>query len=205
MSKLVIYGSGGHGLSTYSLICDIDIYDVVGFIDDFSMSGEKVVDQIEVLGNFETLLKMPRTTKIAIGIGSTGDLRERSRLIEKVLSSGFAIPTLVSPRSLLDRNCKLSDGSQIHSGAILRFGATLGRGVIVNSGALIEHESTVGDFSVISPNATVCGKVSIGHRTFIGANSTVLQNVKIGSDCLIGAHTLVRSNVNDDTKIVGMN
>lgn len=205
MNKLVIYGSGGHGLSTYSLILDIGIYDVIGFIDDVKDSGEKVVDQFEVLGNFEALLTMSRTTKIAIGIGSSGNLRERSHLIEKVISSGFAIPALVSPGSLIDRNCELSEGSQVHSGGILRFGATLGRGVIVNSGALVEHESTVGDFSVISPRATVCGKVSIGHRTFIGANATVLQNVKVGSDCLIGAHTLVRSNVKDDTRVVGMN
>lgn len=205
MDKLLIYGSGGHGLSTYSLIRDIGVYDLIGFIDDFSEAGEKVVDDFEVLGRFETLISMSRSIKIAIGVGSTGDLSARSRLIEKLTSNGFATPALVSPSSFIDRNCKIGEGSQIHAGAILRFGANLGRGVIVNSGALIEHESSVGDFSVISPRATVCGKVSIGQRTFIGAGTTILQNLKIGSDSLIGAHTLVRSDVSDAARIVGMN
>jgi UDP-perosamine 4-acetyltransferase len=205
MDKLLIYGSGGHGLSTYSLVRDTNIYDLIGFIDDFSEVGENVVDEFEVLGSFETLMAMSRSIKIAIGVGSTGDLSARSRLIEKLTSNGFAMPALVSPKSFIDRNCKIGEGSQIHTGAILRFGANLGRGVLVNSGALIEHESTVGDFSVISPRATVCGKVSIGQRTFIGASTTILQNLKIGSDCLIGAHTLVRSDVGDAARIVGMN
>jgi hypothetical protein len=69
MSEIVIYGSGGHGISTLSLINSIGGYTVLGFIDDSRSKGEHVALDLQTLGDYSTLLKMPRNVNVAIGIG----------------------------------------------------------------------------------------------------------------------------------------
>jgi len=205
MSEIVIYGSGGHGISTLSLINSIGGYTVLGFIDDSRSIGEQVVFDFQTLGGYSTLLKMPRNVNVAIGIGGTGAANDRNHVVKRLLMDDWSLPILISPNSFTDSDCTFGQGTQVHSGAIVRSGARIGVGVILNSGSVIDHETHVGDFSLISPGAVVCGRVQIGAKVFVGANSTVLQSINVGSNSLIGAQTLILNNVPDGSRIVGKN
>lgn len=201
-SEIVLIGAGGHSRSTLGIIKSQGIFKTVGFLDDTKSEGDTFYKDIKFLGkvsDLELVIKKFRT--FAIGIGTP--LTFRKKIYSTLKANEVDLPELVHSWSMLDSDVIISSGVQIHSGAIVRYGARLGSNTIINSGAVVDHDSTIGNHSSISPNATICGGVEIGDCTFVGAAATVLPRVKVGSNCIIAAGAVLTQNVPDGKMAIG--
>lgn len=101
----------------------------------------------------------------------------RSDLIARLDDAGYAMPSLVHPRSFVDPS------------------ATLGRNVLVGPHASIGPGCVVDDGSVVLEGARIEAGARVGAHAWIGAN------VAIGYGASVGAHSILRPGVNLDAGV----
>jgi UDP-N-acetylbacillosamine N-acetyltransferase len=190
MSKIAIYGAGGHG----KVVADIakrNGYDEIVFVDD---GDNRYVD-------FKTFKKkFGQDFSFALGVG---DNYIRSKVFEKVINSGFEVISLIDPSAVVSSSLKIGKGVVIMPNAVINSDVNISTGVIVNSGAIIEHDIMIGEFVHISPGVALAGGVKVGGFTHIGIGSCVIQNVNIGSNVTVGAGSVVLNDIEDDLVVVG--
>jgi len=133
-------------------------------------------------------VKPDNTVKIALGIGNN---HLRAEIMNKALSLGFKLATLVHPSAIISSSVTIGEGSVVMPNVVVNAKASIGRGVILNTGSIIEHECIIGDFSHISPSVALAGNVIIGKHAHIGIGTNIIQNVKIGDNTIIGAGSTV--------------
>lgn len=204
MNKIIILGTGGHASVVTDLAETLKL-PIQGYLtNDSEMTGQKFMGY-PVLGNDEVLAEIdPQTCEVVIGIGTTGGPSKRDEIITKIISQGFKIPTLISPRALISTHAKIGMGSQIMPGAIIQTEAAIGDHCMINTGAIIEHHVKMEDGVHVAPGAILCGAVSVGKGAFIGAGATVKQGVCIGQNACVGAGAVVLRDVDENTTVVGI-
>jgi sugar O-acyltransferase (sialic acid O-acetyltransferase NeuD family) len=197
-----IYGAGGHGRSTLSLIKEVGSYKMIGYFDDYRSKGISSDVEYEILGKyFDAFTYDFRPECMALGIGYS--LSQRRELFELTLDNGMFVPVLMHPSAIVDAKAQIGLGVQIHAGAILRAGSLIGKNTIINTGAILDHDNTVGEHSSISPCATLCGTVKIGDYSFIGAGAVILPDISVGNRSVVGAGAVVTKDVPDMMMCVG--
>jgi len=203
MTEIVIVGAGGFGAEVLSIINDIGIYDVVGFLDANPEKAGVKIQGIPVLGGDNILedLISKGTVTIAMAIGER-DLRQQ--LSQKALKFGCDLPVLVHPEAYVARDVIPGSGTIIYPGAVIMPGCELSMGVLINSGVTLGHDVKIGKYSNINPGANIAGHVSIGERVLVGIGSTVLENCLIGDDAKVGAGAVVIKNVPEKITVVGV-
>src|SRR5439155_15866607 len=85
--------------------------------------------------------------------------RVRLRLHDRLVEAGLRPATAVHHTAWLAPNARIGPGAQIHAGAIVETGVTIGRQCIVNTRASVDHECVLEDGVEIAPGATLCGLV----------------------------------------------
>ncbi len=203
--KIILIGGGGHTKVLIELIRISGKYEIAGILDS---RVEKVLfdEKIPVLGDDSMLpgLKADGVKNACIAVGSIRDNSRRERLFRMVKDSGFFVPCLIHPASIVSESgTSLSEGVQIMAGAIVQTGSTIGGNSIINTGAIVEHDCKIGRNVHICPGAVVCGGSTVGDNSFVGAGATVIQGIEIGEDSVIGAGTLVIKNVMDRVLVKG--
>ena len=189
MSKVLIYGTGGHAKVVHS----ISPTQVVGFIDDNPKAF--AINEKEVLP-YDPNYKTDHKLCIAIGDNNT------RKLVTERISHAFT--SLVAKSAIIDNSVTIGEGCQIIHGAIIQADTSIDRHVIVNTGSQIDHDCAIAAFVHIGPNATLCGNVRIGELTLIGAGAVVLPGITIGANCIVGAGSVVNQNVPDNSTVVGV-
>jgi UDP-N-acetylbacillosamine N-acetyltransferase len=189
MKSIYIYGASGHGLVVADVARACGYKDII-FIDD----GDNEYPSFEDI-------KRRNCIPMAFGIGSN---TIRTKLFEKVKSSGFEIVNLIHPSAIVSPSATIGIGTVVMPNVIVNAKAIIEDGVILNSGCIIEHECVIEEFAHISPNVALAGNVTIGKFTHIGIGSNVIQGIKIGSNSIIGAGSVVVKNISDFTKAYGV-
>lgn len=190
MSKILIFGAGGHG----KVVADIATscgYDEILFLDD-RWPRIKKINNFKVIGNFETLKFEFKNNNVIVAVG---DNQARMSIYKKLKKLDVQIPALIHQSSVVSESVKIGRGSVIMPGAILNSGCIVGENSIINTGAIIEHDCKIGDSVHISPSAVLCGSVTISDNVHIGASATVINNMSICANTVIGSGAVVVNNV----------
>lgn len=204
MKYFVILGSGGHALSSYSLIrCVYPDAEIISISDDY-MKPSKLPSDVEVVGPISNISKLFKKSSVIInGIGGIWPIKERALLFERIRSQGFEFKTIVHKNAALDCGVQIGEGVQIHSGSTIRIGAVVEDNVIINTGVIIDHGSRIGRNSIIAPGVVIAGNVNIAEGSFIGAGTTIIQNIDIGHDVFVAAGSLVLHSIKPKLRISG--
>ena len=180
MSKVNIFGKGGHAKVIRSII------------------ENNIADDLGAIMDDKDYLKID-TGHWVIGIGDNTVRKERAQGILK----NESFYTLISKSCLLPKDYNIGKGSLIFHGAIIQVNTKIGNHCIINTNANVDHDCIIEDFVHIAPGCTLCGDVFIGEGTFIGAGTTIIPGITIGKNCIIGAGSTVVKDIPDNTKAFG--
>lgn len=196
MSKLVIFGGGGHA----KVIADIALkngYEIKGFLDD--NDSVSMVLGYPVLGKIDDCVKYKDTCVFAIGIGNNS---VRKMIFEKYPDLEY--PTFIHPTASIGIETKIGRGTVVMPLVVVNACAEVGAFSVLNSGCVVEHDCKVGDFTLIAPNATLCGVAKIGNSVWMGAGSSVNPTVKICDNVTVGSGGVVTKDIEEPGTYVGV-
>jgi len=183
--KIILIGAGGHAKSCIDVIESEGKFKIVGLIDNLKKIGTKI-SGYEVMGKDKELEKFKNLANyafITIGQIKSPNLREKS--FNTLKKYGFKIPYICSPKSIISKHSKITEGVIVHHGAIINSGTEIGRNCIINTNSLIEHDCKIGEFSHISTSVVINGDAVIGKRTFVGSGSIIKNSIKIRGNSII--------------------
>jgi sugar O-acyltransferase (sialic acid O-acetyltransferase NeuD family) len=128
----------------------------------------------------------------------------RRALVERLVSDGRTLATLVHPSAVIARTAILDPGCVIFPHVVVGARTRIGRGTIVNRGVLIGHHTVVGEHVFIGPGANVAGGVRIGDEAYIGMGSIVRDDREVGAGATVGAGAVVVGDVGPGVIVVGL-
>lgn len=193
-NKLVIIGAGGHG-RVCAEVASLAGYREIVFLDDCPQRNSAVV------GSTEDLTPFLDEYDFFVGLGSN---TLRKDFFERIKALGGTFATLIHPNSTVSRLAVIGEGSVVMAGAVINFGARLGRGVIVNTCSSADHDCRLNDFCHIGVGAHLAGTVEVGEVSFIGAGSAVINNISIGDGVIVGAGAAVVRDLTESGTYVGV-
>lgn len=192
--RVVVIGGGGHAKVVVSVLRKLR-FSVVGYTDPDdrgAILGAPHLGDDQVLNG---LIETDPGCAAVIGVGKVDASSARMRLLADATASGFNLPVIVSPRSVVNEDVFLGRGSLVCDGAVTNSGTVTGAVCILNTNSTVEHDCTLGENVHIAPGATLSGGVTVGDHCMIGAGATVVQDVTIGDRCLIGAGSTVLADI----------
>jgi sugar O-acyltransferase (sialic acid O-acetyltransferase NeuD family) len=203
VSRIFVYGAGGHGKVIADILLSNDDGHFVGFIDDHKdLKGRTVLD-FPVFGDGEWLLDEARIACVAVALG-VGENRARQLVAERCLAAGIELVSAIHPRAVISRAANLGAGTAVMAGAVVNPCARVGVGVIVNTGAVVDHDTVIGDFAHVSSNATMGGASQLGPLSQLGLGAVVLPGIRVGARSIVGAGGVVVRDLPNDVVGIGV-
>lgn len=196
MSKLVIFGAGGHA----KVVADIALkngFEIEGFLDD-NASASNVIGY-PILGKIDDCVKFKDSCVFAMGIGNNA---VRKKIFNKY--SELEYPTLIHPTASIGIETKISKGTVVMPYVVVNTCAEVGEFSILNSASVVEHDCKIGDYTLIAPNATVCGTGKVGNFVWLGAGSVVNQTIKICDGVTVGSGAVVTKDITESGTYIGV-
>lgn len=204
MSKLVIFGAGGHGVVVADAARCAGRWSEVYFYDD-RWPGLNVADGLPVIGDAVALRQQvargwPAQQQLVVAIG---DNALRLALSQEFLQCGVALATVVHPTAVVSQSVRLAPGSVVFARAVINPRSTVGMACIINTGAIVEHDAQIARGSHLCPGAALAGNVTVDELVTIGIGSCVVQGRRIGDRATIGAGSVVIRDVEAGAKVAG--
>ncbi len=204
--KLILVGGGGHCTVVLSILRKLSSYEIVGIADTTEKRNTALlgipVNYTDT--DLEKVFKYDGVKRAFITLGSVGSSEKRRQLFELVKGIGFAVPTIVSPDSILSEEVTIGEGTIIMPGAIINSGSIIGSNCIINTGAIIDHDCSIGDHVHLAPGVTLSGGVTIRNSVHIGAGATIIQSVSIGENTIVGAGAVVVKALPQNVVVAGV-
>lgn len=201
---LLIWGASGHASVVVDLAGRLDVWDVVGLLDDVHPQGHGE-DRFgtRVLGSSSLLPDLVNggVRHLIVAIGSNTKRRECSRVAE---SAGFTFPVLVHPAATIGSRVEIGAGTVVLAQSVVNPDAVIGRHGIINTGSIIEHGCRLGDGVHVSPRAVLAGEVRVGDEAWIGVGAVVKDHICIGRGAVVGAGAVVIDDVPDGAVVAGV-
>ena len=194
MSKIVIFGSGGHARVVFSEIMKLKKFKFLGFVDDFKKKGELIITLNKKnyynLGSINEVINKKNQFKGIIGVGLNF---VRAKIVKdiKKINNNFKFQQIISKDAIVNSNVIIEDGTFVVSGATINTGTKIGKHCIVNTSCSIDHDNKFSDFSSAGPGVITGSNVEVGHQSYLGLGSLVSHNIKISDNTIIGFGSLV--------------
>jgi sugar O-acyltransferase (sialic acid O-acetyltransferase NeuD family) len=185
VTKLLLFGAGGHGRSVLAAL-RLQGIEVEVFVDSQGGSGE--LDGVPIVS--EERLPELKGHEFIITVGSVRPGPLRRQLFDRVERLGLR------PWQ--------GHGNVVLQGAVVNAGTRLGTNIIVNTGAIVEHDCVIGDDVHIAPRAVIGGGTSVGPGAHVGIGSTVREGLRIGAQALVAAGAVVIDDVADGVTVMGV-
>ena len=151
--NIIIFGSGTHSKVIFSEIIKLKKYNILGFVDDFSQKGQKIITYKKKnffhLGTIKDFLKKNRgMSKNLCGIIGVAFNNNRKRVVNEVfkLDKNFKWESIISKDCILNANISIGEGSLIMSGVVINTQTTIGNHCIINTSSSIDHDNYFMDF-----------------------------------------------------------
>jgi len=201
MKNIIIVG-GNSGARVIYELCEINNYNVIGFVNNFTEKWYDITPNI--IGNIEEpkILDLIKENDYFV---ATGDNKMREQITNFIIKKINKNPiNIIHPSSIISKHAvKIGYGNLIMENVVIKNGTTIGNGIIINTASIIAHDNNIGDYCQISPNTTLCGYVNIGKKCFIGANSVIIPHISIQKISIIGAGSVIIRNVESNVLVVG--
>ena len=207
--NIVIFGSGAFSKVVFSEIIKIKKYNFLGFVDDFSQKGKKIITYKKKsyfnLGKSRDIIKNNGAGKL-YGIIGVGFNCIRKKIVNEVLklNKTFKWETIISKDCILNGNIVIGEGSLILSGVVINNQTTIGKHCIINTSSSIDHDNYLMDFSSCGPGVVTGGNVTLGENSYLGIGSIVKHGVKIGKNTVIGGNSFVNKKCSDNFLYFGV-
>jgi sugar O-acyltransferase (sialic acid O-acetyltransferase NeuD family) len=149
----------------------------------------------------------PDQIELVLGIGSILPLAldcPTRRVIQSFRNLGYRFVGFSHPAAWIAPDTIMEGSVQIHAGAIVQPGVSLGEFTIINTRASVDHDCDVGPFCHIGPGATLSGSVQVGEGSHLGTGCSVIQGIQIGRGCFVAAGATVVSNLADGQYVRGV-
>jgi sugar O-acyltransferase (sialic acid O-acetyltransferase NeuD family) len=201
--EIAIYGAGGLGRETLSLLKALPEWNVIGFFDDGLEKGT-AVNTLPVLGNLQDLVHYASALRIVLAVG---DPLIKSRLANTLKGNPrLEYPVLIHPNAILQdkESITLGQGSVITAGVVLTTGIRVDDYVLLNLNTTVGHDVRIGTCSSVMPGVNIAGGVTIGANVLIGSGAGVLNGVTIGDNARVGSGAVVTRSVEKDQTVVGV-
>jgi sugar O-acyltransferase (sialic acid O-acetyltransferase NeuD family) len=195
--RLLILGAGGHGRAVADLAAECG-WTVAGFTDRGPGPA--------VLGRDEDVARLAGGGAIdaaIVGVGNTARDR-RVALFALLQGAGTTVATLVHPRAVLSRSCRLGAGVVVFAGSVLGAAVEVGDNAVVYSGVIAEHDCRIGAHAYLAPAVVLCGGATVEVDAFLGAGAIVLPNVTVGKGAEVAAGAVVTADVPAGGKVMGV-
>ena len=196
----VVFGGGGHARAIIDLAQHSGL-SIIGGVDGKLAAGEPIIGSYEVLGDEQLLADLydKGVRKALVGVGGAVSNKARAKIYQKLIDTGFELPSLVSKAAVTGLGLELGAASYIFGGANVGPAVSIGDNCIINQNAVIAHDSRIGDHVHLAPNAVIAGHCDIGEYTTIGMCATVINGARVGSSCLVHNTVAVTQNISDST------
>lgn len=195
--KMVIVGSGGHGIVVADILDAAEHMTPLGFI-----AREAGPDELPLpfLGD-ESALESVEHDGLVVAVG---DNQIRKRLFEQFMQDDETIVSAVHPSAIISPSAVIGPGCMICAGVVVNPGAVIGANTILNTGCTIDHHSNICDHVHIAPGVNLAGNVTVGEGAFVGIGSCAMQSITIGEWSTVGAGASVIREVPARTTVVGV-
>ncbi len=202
MSKLILWGAGGHARSATDITHALTEFEEVVFVDDDASRIGEISCGIRIAGTSADLetLRMEGFDHLTVTIG---DNHARAACFERARAMGFILATLVHPSVLLSPYCRLGAGTVAFPGTIVSSNVEIGENCILNYAAMIGHDSLIGDHVHISAGVILSGGVTVGKLGFVGLGSRVAPNVTIGEGATLAIGSVATKSIPDGHLMAG--
>ena len=184
--RLAIVGASALGQQLKGHAEATDLYDVVGFFDDFAVPAADVLGKTDAI---DDVYLANRFDCLAIGVGYKA-MVFRDAMAQK-WTGRIPLARIVHRSAVVDASAIVGEGVVLLANAVLDQRVELGSNCFLSLAATISHDTVIGDSTYISPKATVCGNCKIGRRVFLGAGCVIRDGITICDDAVVGAGAVV--------------
>ena len=196
MSKIAIFGAGGHG-KVVADVAELNGFNEIFFYDD---DLHKRFNW-EIHGNFQALSQSIHCFDLVfVAIGNN---RLRVSLQESLKKSGGKFGVLTHPKSVISKYASIGEGTIIMANVVVNSYAHIGECCILNTASTVDHDCFIDHGVHICPGVNLAGGVKIGKFTMIGIGSQLKEGINIGSNVVAGAGSNIIKNIDDNLKIFG--
>lgn len=135
-NKLVIIGAGGYG-QTVADIAHQEKYEEILFLDD----NRELIEKNISVGICSDYIKFKDTWVYP----AFGNNEKRMVWIEKLLSEGYHVPTIIHGSAYVSPKAIIDVGTVVLPKAVVNTDTKVGKGCIINCGSLIDHGCVIED------------------------------------------------------------
>ncbi len=190
--KIILIGGGGHCKACIDIIELLDIYQILGILDEQEKVGEEILGY-SIIGTDNDINKLKKKTQnFFITLGQIGKSEKRLKIYQYLKKLSCTLPTIISPTAYISKHAEIGEGSIIMHHVAINAGAKIGVNNIINSKALIEHDAIIEDHCHISTGSIVNGGVRVGSKTFFGSGAVSKQYITIPPGSFIKANSIVK-------------
>ena len=204
--RLIIFPFGGNARESLITILDINKrsnkWDVLGFIDDNSLTWGKECCGVKVLGGKE-IIKEFQDVKILAVPGNPKDYLKRQEIINRLEIDNNHFATIIHPSVTVSPDSILGYNTIIMSNVVVSCGTNIGNHCVILPNSVIAHDCVVGDYCCIGSNVTISGNVTLGSNCYVGSGASIRDNIEIGENTLIGIGSNVISDIPSGVVAVG--
>lgn len=194
-SQVILIGSSGHAKVVMDIFERSGTYDILGILDPFRATGEKVYGY-EVLGSEEDLPQLMKKWPSCLLFIGLGDNWKRKKIHENIqrMYTDISYAIAIHPSAQIAKGVQIGEGTAIMAGAVINSDTRIGRFCIVNSRTSIDHDSHLANFASAAPGVTTGGNVSIGEYSAISIGATLKHGINVGAHTILGAGSLLLEN-----------
>lgn len=196
--KKQLYALGvGHNTPVFIDIAEQCGYDIVGLYHYNNQRTNEIDHGYKILGSFEDLFNGNDIAGKSFLL-TMGDNKIRAELIERIISLGGNIPSLIHPTAVVSKFAKISDICvYISAFTHIQADTFIDKGSVILSGVNVSHTNKIGKYCFIAGGATIGAYTNVEDYVFIGQGAlTISSKVKtIGKHSYIGARSLLTKDV----------
>jgi sugar O-acyltransferase (sialic acid O-acetyltransferase NeuD family) len=202
MRNLVIIGAGGFAREMFDLANTC-----YGNENDFSIKGflSDGPSKIESMGYPAVISKVDeyQVQEDDVFFCAIGNLKDRKKTIEIILSKGGTFINLIHPTAILSPSVKLGIGVGIKSFCVLASDVIVEDFTFLQSSVIMGHDVHIGKYCQVNSFSFFAGYVRVHDLVSVNAGVRIIQNMIIEEESVVGIGSVVLRRVKKGTTVFG--
>jgi sugar O-acyltransferase (sialic acid O-acetyltransferase NeuD family) len=194
--KVIIFGTGEFAVFFKNLISENTYLKIVSYIDKNKIKKKNIINQEYFFKNYKKI-KFD-STFVAIG-----DLKIRSRLLEKIRKIKLRSINFKHSTAFISSNSKIDD-CVICYNSFISNNVQLGKDTVIGSTVSVHHDVSIGKNCLIGGGSQIGAGAKIGDNVLMGIGSIVASNkIRIGSNSKISAGSVILKSLPANSLVMG--